>query len=374
MMSITVKQVTNAKELRAFVDFHYTLYKKIPYWVPPLRTDELHTLDPKKNPAFEFCQAQYWLAYDKGRIVGRIACIINRKYIEAWGSRDARFGWIDFYDDAEISTALLTTAETWAREQGMQRMHGPLGFTDFDANGSLVEGFEEVSTFGAGYNFPYYAEHYEKNGYKKDTDYIEFQVAVDDAIPEKVERLAAIAAKRNNLSMLQIRKKKDILPYAKEVFELINQAYKHLYGFVPLSEKQVDMYIKQYFGFIKPEYVPVVLNADGRVAAFGITMPSLSRAMQKNGGRLFPFGFLSVLKAMKNNPFADLYLTAVRPDLQNKGVNAMLIYEINKVFLKNKIKWVETNRELEENAKVQAQWRYYNARQHKRRRVYIKTL
>ncbi len=373
-MSLTIEPVTTARGLKSFINFHYSLYRGNPAWVPPLRMDEYNSLSKAKNPAFDFCDAAYWLARRNGKIVGRIAGIHNRSYVEIWKSHDARFGWMDFIDDAEVSSLLLSTVEKWARDKGMHSVHGPLGFTDFDAEGLLVEGFDELSTFGSGYNAPYYVEHLENNNYVKDVDYIEFQVTMNHEIPDKVERLAKIAAKRNNLSMLRVRKAKELLPYAPEVFQVINESYRHLYGFVPLTQRQIDVYVKQYFSFIKPEYVPVVLDSNGKVAAFGITMPSLSRAMQKNQGRLWPLGFLSILKAMNNNPYADLYLTAVRPDMQNKGVNAMLMYEINKVYIKHNIKYVETNRELEHNSKVQAQWRFYDARQHKRRRVYKKVL
>jgi hypothetical protein len=243
-----------------------------------------------------------------------------------------------------------------------------------DGEGTLVEGFEEISTLGSIYNYPYYPGHIERAGYVKDTDWIEFEVTMHPEIPEKIKRIAEIALERNHLKVLAVRKAKEMKPYGKEIFAVLNSAYKDLYGFVELSDKQVDMYIKQYFGFILPEFVPVVLDAQNRVAAFGIAMPSLSHAMLKSSGRLFPFGLFYILKALKNNRKADLYLTAVRPDLQNKGINAILIYEMHKAFIKHNIQKVETNRELEGNAKIQAQWRFYDARQHKRRRCYKKTL
>ena len=373
-MAVEIREVGSLHELKQFIDFQYTLYRGNRYWVPPLRSDELKSLKKDKNPAFDFCDAHYWLAYKDGRIVGRVAGIINKKYNDVWKARSARFGWLDFVDDAEVSSALFKTAENWATAHGMTCIQGPLGFTDMDGEGTLVEGFDEVSTLGAIYNYPYYPSHIERAGYVKDTDWIEYRVTMGGGIPEKVQRVAEIALERNHLSVLHVKKAKELLPYAHEIFHVLNDAYKDLYGFVQLSEEQIAMYVKQYFGFILPEYVPVVLDAYGRVAAFGIAMPSLSRALQRSGGRLFPFGFVHILRALKNSHEIDLYLTAVRPDLQNKGVNGILIHEMNKVFVKNDIRTVETNRELEDNAKVQAQWRFYDHRQHKRRRCYKKEL
>ena len=373
-MSVELQEAITRRELKHFIDFQYLLYRDNKYWVPPPRTDELNSLLKEKNPAFDFCEAKCWIAYKDGKIAGRVAGIINKKYNEKWNAKAARFGWYDFIDDGEVSSALLNAVEQWAAAKGMESIHGPLGFTDMDGEGTLVEGFEEVSTLGAIYNYPYYAEHILHCGYAKESDWIEYEVTMHEEIPEKVARIAEIALQRNSLKILRVKKAKEILPYATEIFHVLNEAYKDLYGFVELSDKQIAMYVKQYFGFILPEYVPIVLDSCGKVAAFGITMPSLSEAFQKCRGRLFPLGFIHVLRALKNNKKADLYLTAVRPDLQNKGVNAILIHEINKVFVKNKVIKVETNRELEVNTKVQAQWRFYEHRQHKRRRCYRKDL
>jgi hypothetical protein len=373
-MAIQIKEVTTPHELKIFATYPYDLYRKNRFWVPPLRSDELNYLRKEKNPAFDFCDAKYWLAIKNGKIAGRIAGIINKRFNEKWNAKAARFGWFDFIDDTEVSSALLNTVEAWARTGGMDHILGPLGFTDMDGEGTLIEGFEEVSTLGSIYNFPYYPEHITRAGYVKDTDWVEFDVTMHPEIPEKIKRIAEIALERNHLKVLAVRKAKEMIPYAKEIFAVLNSAYKDLYGFVELSDKQVDMYIKQYFGFILPEFVPVVLDAQNRVAAFGIAMPSLSHAMLKSNGRLFPFGIFYILKALKNNKKADLYLTAVRPDLQNKGINAILIYEMHKAFIKHNVQRVETNRELEDNSKIQAQWRFYDARQHKRRRCYKKEL
>lgn len=373
-MSIQIKEAASLNELKKFVNFQYSLYKDHDFWVPPLKSDEINTLRKDKNPAFDFCDAKYWLAYKDGKIVGRIAGIINKKYNEKWNEKSARFGWIDFIEDKEVCSELLNKVEEWAIENNMDSIHGPLGFTDMDGEGTLVEGFEELSTLGSIYNYRYYPDMISENGYEKDTDWIEFEVTMHDEVPEKIARIAEIALKRNNLKILKVNKAKELLPYAREIFKVLNDAYNQLYGFVELTDRQIDMYVKQYFGFIIPEYVPVVLDENNKVAAFGIMMPSLSKALQKNKGKLFPFGFIHLLKAMKKTKNIDLYLTAVRPDLQDKGVNAILMHETNKVFIKNGIEKVETNRELGGNSKVQAQWRFFKHRQHKRRRCYKKEL
>lgn len=375
-MNIILKEVNSKSELKKFIRFPFSLYKDNKFWVPPLIFDELKTLSKEKNPAFDFCEAKYWLAYKNNKIVGRIAGIINHKYNEKWNQKSARFGWIDFIDDQKVSKSLIDQVITWAKEKGMNKIHGPLGFTDFDGEGMLTEGFNELSTFGSIYNHSYYPNHIEKLGFEKDADWIEFTVKFDPNVPgpEKVSRIAEAAAERNKLHLLRVKKAKEMLPYAREVFYLINEAYKDLFGFVELSDKQIDMYVKAYFGFIKPDYVPIILDINNKVVAFGITMPSLSLAVQKSKGRLFPFGFIHILRAMKNNPDVDLYLTAVHPEMQNKGVNAMLMNEMHKVYVRNKIQRVETNRELEENAKIQAQWRFFENRLHKRRRCYKKSI
>ncbi len=374
-MNISIKEVATPTELKQFVDFQYSLYKDNKYWVPPLKSEELFSLRRDKNPAFDFCETKYWLAYKDKKIVGRIAGILHNKFNQKFNKKIMRFGWIDFIDDKQVADLLFSTVENWGREKGMTEIHGPLGFTDMDGEGTLIEGFEEVSTLGSIYNYPYYPNFIEQNGYQKDIDWVEFEVTMNsEPIPEKISRITEIALKRNKLHVLRVNKSKDLLPYARELFYLINKSYKELYGFVELSDKQIDMYVKQYFGFIKPEFLPIVLNEYNEMVAFGITMPSLSKAFQKCKGSLFPFGFIHVLKAMKNNNGLDLYLTAVRPDMQDKGVNAIIMYEINKTILKNKIRFVETNRELEDNSKVQAQWRFFQHRQHKRRRCYKKEI
>ena len=373
-LEIVLKEVNSLRMLKQFVEFQYTLYKNNAYWVPPVWGDEIKSLRAKTNPAFEFCEAKYWLAYQGDKIVGRIAGIINHKYNERWGAKAARFGWIDFIDDENVVRELFAVVEQWAKEKGMKFMHGPLGFTDLDGEGTLVEGFNELGTLGAIYNYSYYPARIEAAGYKKDADWLEFQITIKDKVHEQIVRIADIVLKRYNLTVLQKTTAKEILPYAKDLFYVLNDAYKDLYGFVELSEKQIEMYIKQYFSFILPEYVPIVLDNNNRVVAFSIAMPSLSLAMQKCKGKLFPTGFIHILRAIKKHKYADAYLTGVRSDYRNKGVNAIILKELTSGLIKNKVPLVESNRELELNDKVQAQWRYYDHRQHKRRRCYKKDI
>ncbi len=371
-MDVQIKEVTTLKELRSFIHFPFDLYRGNPNWVPTLLFDELNTLRQDKNPAFEHCKARTWLAYRDGRIVGRVAAILNRRHIEKWGQRYMRFGWIDFIDDPSVSVALMKTVEAWAKETGMAAVHGPLGFTDLDREGMLVEGFDELGTLATIYNHPYYPKHMEKLGYVKDTDWMEYEFSVPPEPNETIARIADIALRRNKLKLLELRNKKELLLYARELFQLLDDEYKHLYGVVPLTEKQIEAYIDQYFGFVTPDFVPMVMDQNNRMVAFGIVMPSLSLALQKTKGQLFPFGFIYLLRALKKNDRADLYLVAVRSEYQGKGVNAILMNKMHGVFNKLGITKVESNPELETNQNVQGQWKYYEKRQHKRRRVFIK--
>ena len=370
-MTIQIKEVTSKRALKQFVNFPYRLYADCPYWVPSIRTNVFNTLYWEKNPAFSYCKAKYWLAYKKGKIVGRIAGILNPRFEERFERRYARFGWFDFIDDPDVSSALLKTVEDWAIAEGQDAIHGPLGFTNLDPEAMLVEGFDEVATLAASYHYPYYQEHMQQAGYGKDTDYVEFEIQVPDEPVEKISKLAKIVAKRNNLHMLKAKNRKDLLRFAPQIFDVMEEAYQH-YGVTPLTHAQVDDYIDQYLGIIAPKFVPVVLDENEKMVAFGIAMPSLSKAMQKNKGRLYPFGFAPVLKALRKNDKADLYLIAIRPAYQGMGINAMLMAHMLDVFHAMGIRSVESNPELEDNYRVQAQWKHFETRQHKRRRIFIK--
>lgn len=374
-MSITIREVINKKQFNAFLDLPYRLYAKDhPYNVPLLRFDEKTTLQKDKNPAFDYCEARYWLAYKDNKPVGRIAGILNKAFIDKWGKKHLRFGWFDFEQDHQIAKLLLQQVEDWAKQLGMEAVHGPLGFTDLDHEGMLVDGFEHTATMAAIYNYPYYPSIIEKIGYQKDTDWVQHRITLPTAMNEKLEKIAETVKKRYGLQVVPLKKSKDVLPYAEAVFELTNEAYSELYGVVPLTKRQMEYYTKQYFSLIRADFLSLVVDKDNKIAGFGITMPSLSKALQKSGGKLFPFGFVHLLKALKKNDTADLLLVAVRKDMQGKGVNAILIHETLKSYLKNGIRYVESNHQLEHNTKVQSMWDFFDNIQHKRRRCYIKYL
>jgi len=373
-MPVEIREVSSGRELGRFIRFPFELYKDNDCWVPPLHFDERNTLRRDKNPAFDFCEAKYWLAYRDGKIVGRVAGIINRAYVETWNQRYARFGWIDFVDDREVSAALLDQVEAWAASCGMHAVHGPLGFTDMDREGMLVEGFHELGTMATMYNFPYYPAHLEERGYAKDVDWLEYEVRTPDEIPERARQISNRVLERRGLRILDARRPKDFLPYAHAIFDVINRAYGKLYGFVPLTERQIEFYTKQYFPNVVPDYVKILLDPSGQPAGFVIGMPSLSRALQKARGRLFPFGVFHLLRALRRPKHIDLLIGAIRPDFQGSGADALLITELAATLIQKGVVSAESNPELEENLRVQGHWRHFTARQHKRRRCYIKRL
>lgn len=373
-MSVELVEVVTRRQLKRFVRFPLQLYRQNPYYVPALDFDEMNTLRRDRNAAFEFCDARYWLAYKNGALVGRVAAIHNKRFNEITGKKYLRFGWLDFYDDEEVIAALLGAVENWARELGMEAIHGPLGFTDLDREGMLIEGFNEVATMATIYNYPYYPAYLEKMGYEKDVDWIEFEITAPPTIPDKVLAISSIVQQRLGLRVLRFKKTKEVLPYAQQLFAVYNTAYQALYGFVPLTQRQIDAYIKQYIGFIEPDYLALVVDKDNKIIGFGITMPSLSRALQKARGRLFPFGFLHILWAMKHVRKVDLLLVGVLPEYQGQGVPALMITELAKNFTRKGVVSAESNPELEYNSKVQSQWKFFQLRQHKRRRCYIKHL
>lgn len=374
---IEIREVKPTKrELTRFTDFQIDLYKGNDCYVPPLVQDDIDTLLPEKNPAFDFCEAKYFMAYRDGKPVGRVAGIINRQVNEAAGEKNARFGFIDFTDDPEVPAALMAAVEDWAREKGMEKVIGPLGFTDMDHEGMLIEGFDQLGTMATIYNYPYYPKHMESLGYKKESDWLEFLMEVPDAIPDKYNRIADIVKKKYGLSVLKYKDRKRIKKeYGHALFHLINEAYKDLYQYSALTERQIDYYIDIYLGLLDLDLVSLIVDADGKLVGVGISMPSMSRALQKSQGRMFPFGWYHLLKGLKGKTDrVDLLLVAVHPDYQNKGVNALLFQDLIPYYQKKGFKYAESNPEMETNGKVQSQWDYFTTHQHRRRRSFAKKL
>ena len=371
-METEIFKVASRKDLKNFIRFQLELYKGNPYWCPPLIFDELNTLGKDKNPAFEYCEAEYWLAYRDGKIVGRIAGIINKKANERWKENFVRFGWIDFIDDTEVSSKLIETVAEWGRNKGMTAIQGPLGFTDMDPEGMLVEGFEELSSLAAIYNYPYYPEHLVKLGFRKGVDWIHFDMDVPPVIPDKVSRLASIAKEKYHLRTVAAKKAKDFLPYTKNLFRMMNVAFGDLYGYAALNDRQIDLFIKQYFGFIRPEFVSLVIDDKDDVVAFGVTIPEMTAALQKCNGRLFPFGFIHLFRALKKNDSIHMYLIGVRPDYQGRGALALVYYELHKAYLQHGIVKATTHAQLEKNLKAISIWKNYESRIYIRRRCWEK--
>ena len=377
-MAVEIKKVTTKAELKKFIRFNYEFYKDNPYSVPDLYDDMLNTFSPQKNAAFEFCEADYFLALRDGKIVGRVAAIINRRANDTWNKRTVRFGWIDFIDDIEVSTALINTVKEWGRERGMTEIEGPLGFTDMDAEGMLIEGFDQLSTMATIYNYPYYPQHMERLGMEKSADWVEMKIYVPDHIPEKHQRISQIIARKYNLHIRKIKSKKEIREtgIAHDIFRLINDAYTPLFGYSRMTERQIDQYVKMYVPVLDLRMVSIVENEQNEIVAVGISMASLSRALQKAKGRLLPFGWFHLLKALmwKRPKVLDLLLVAVRPDYQGKGVNALLFTDLIPVYKELGFEYAESNPELEMNEKVQNQWQYFKTEQHKRRRCFKQPL
>jgi len=376
-MTVKIVEVKSKGQLKEFVKFNIELYKNCPYHVPGLISDEMMTLSKEKNPAFDFCEAKYFLAYKEGALVGRIAGIINYKANKIWNHNSVRFSFVDFIDDCEVSAALFEAVENWGKSKGMNMMQGPLGFTDLDHEGLLVFGFEEVGTMATAYSYPYYAEHIEKLGFQKEQDWHEFKIQIPKEIPEKFQRISDIVSKKYGLKVKKFKKTKEIWPYAFKIFELLNETYKPLYEFSELSSKQIEYYVKMYIPMLRLDLVTLIVREeDDDVVGVGITLPSLSKALQKAKGKIFPTGWVHLLKGMygKGNKVVDLYIVGVAPEYQNKGVNAMLFTDLIPIFIKYGFVYAESNPELEMNTKVQSQWDAYETEHHKTRRAYVKSL
>lgn len=376
-MAVIIKKVETKKELKEFIRFNYEMYKDNPYSVPDLYDDMLNTFSREKNAAFEFCEADYFLAFKDGKLVGRVAAIINSRANETWNKKEVRFGWIDFIDDLEVSKALLDAVAQWGKERGMEVLQGPLGFTDFDAEGMLVDGFDQLSTMATIYNYPYYPQHMERLGFEKEVDWVEYKIYVPDEIPEKHKRISELIQRKYNLKIKKYTSSKAIAKeYGQAIFELMNEAYSPLYGFSRLSQRQIEQYIKMYLPIVDLRMVTLITDADDHLVGVGISMPSLSKALQKAKGKMLPLGWYHLLKALflKHAKVLDLLLVAIKPEYQNKGVNALLFSDLIPVYRQMGFEYAESNPELEMNGKVQAQWEYFRTELHKRRRAYAKKI
>ena len=375
-MAIEIRKIDTKCGLKKFVKWGIDLYKDNDCFVPPLVMDDVNTLDPKNNPAFDFCESIYFMAYDNGKPVGRIAGIINNVVNEKTGKKTLRFGWVDFIDDPRVSEALFRAVEVWGRSKGMEEIVGPLGFSDMDPEGMLVEGFDQEGTMATIYNYPYYPKHLEAMGFEKEADWIEFRMTIPDGIPERYQRISDIIKRKYELSTPKYTSaKKLVKDYGQEIFQLINEAYSELYGYSPLTPRQINRYISMYIPVLRLDNISLIVDKDKKLIGVGIAMPSMSKALIKCRGRMFPFGWIHLLKALRGqNDVVDLLLVAVKPEYQSKGVNSLLFTDLIPCFIKNGYKFAESNPELELNQKVQSQWGYFETRQHKRRRAFRKSL
>ena len=376
-MPVEIRPVRNRRELRQFVNFPERLYKDNPYYVPKLVFDQMDTLDQEKGAAQEFCDSVLYMAYKDGEPVGRVAAIINHKANEQWNHKEVRFGWYDFVDDREVSKALMDKVEEFGRKHGMESVVGPLGFTDFDPEGMLVDGFDRLSTMALIYNFPYYNDHLDAMGFGKDADWIEYKVQVPTVMPERWPRLEKIIMERAGVHLRPLTRK--IIreeDYGHKVFRCINDCYKDLYNFTVLPDHMADKYLGFYLSILDLRFLSMVENDKGDLVAFGISMPSIVKALQKTRGKLFPFGWWPLLKAMflKHDDMAELLLVGVHPDYQNSGVNSLVFMDMFRKFNAMGIKVAETNAILETNLKNQGQFRDFEHECKKRRRSYIKKL
>ena len=375
-MAIEIRKIDTKGGLKKFVKWGIDLYKGNECFVPPLVMDDVNTLDPHNNPAFDFCESIYFMAYDDGKPVGRIAGIINNVVNEKTGKKTLRFGWVDFIDDPRVSEALFRAVEVWGRSKGMEEIVGPLGFSDMDPEGMLVEGFDQEGTMATIYNYPYYPKHLEAMGFEKEADWIEFRMTIPDGIPERYQRISDIIKRKYELSTPKYTSaKKLVKDYGQEIFQLINEAYSELYGYSPLTPRQINRYISMYIPVLRLDNISLIVDKDKKLIGVGIAMPSMSKALIKCRGRMFPFGWIHLLKALRGqNDVVDLLLVAVKPEYQSKGVNSLLYTDLIPCFIKNGYKFAESNPELELNQIVQSQWGYFETRQHKRRRAYRKPL
>jgi len=374
-MAVEIKEVVTRKDLKKWVDFPNTLYKNVKAYVPFLFTDEMDTFTKEKNPAYDFCETKLFLAYKDGKIAGRIAGLINNAANEKWGTNSIRFTRFDFIDDKEVSKALFDKVVKWGKERGLTRVMGPIGFTDMDHEGMLVDGFDELNMSITFYNHPYYIEHMEALGAEKDIDWVEYQIKIPSALDPKIEKLDAFLMKRNGYKLVTYTQRNKLKEDAFEAFKVIDVAFSKLYGTVPLTKAVISKAIADYIPLVHLDYICSVKDQNDKIIGFAVLVPSIAKALKKSNGRMLPLGLFRLLKALKgHNDVLEMFFIAVEPEYQGKGVPAIIMNQMLKMCIKNKVKYCETGPELENNESVQSLWKGFDARQHKRRRCWKKDI
>lgn len=373
--TVTIKEVITKKEMNAWVEFPNALYKENEYFVPFLKPDELDTFSKDKNPAYEFCETKLFLAYKEGVVVGRIGGLINHAYNKKWNKNAIRFTRFDFIDDFEVSEALLNAVITWGKERSLTEIMGPMGFTDMDHSGMLVEGFEEFNMSITFYNHPYYLTHIERMGFRKDIDWIEYKINVPKEVDPRIARISERIIQRNGYQVVTYKKRKDLYADAFEAFKIIDVAFSKLYGTVPLTPAVIKNAIDGYIPVVNLDYICSIKTTDGIIVGFGVLVPSIARALKKSNGKTLPLGIFRLLKALKGkNDTLEMFFVAVDPAYQTQGLPAILITTLAKNIIKNGVKYCETGPMLEDNTAVHSMWRSFDKRQHRRRRCYIKEI
>ena len=377
MSKIEIIPVTSRKELKQFVQFFYDLYRGNDYAVPYLFSDEMSTLEHDGNPSFECCEAEYFMAIKDGKMVGRVAAIINHRANERWDRKQVRFSWFDFVDDPEVSAALLKTVEDWGLAKGMTEIAGPIGFIDTDREGMLVEGFDELSTMYINYNYPYYPQHMEQRGYEKANDWVELRVKVPEVVPDKFAKITEMVRKRYGLRVHKFSRKELVQDgWGERIFDLLNETYKNLYGFSQLSDHQIDKLVNDYIKLADLNLVTGIMDGD-KLVGFGVTFPSFSKALRKTrDGRFLPFGWWHLLKILKwhKTDTVDLLLIGVLPEYRSKGANALIFDDLIRQFRSYGFDWAITGPQMETNEGVLSQWQYLESEQIRRHRCYKKDL